>query len=217
MAVLAQCSSTPPLKILMEPTPTNYQLLNELQKRSGAFTAEIVPTPAAELISALVAGRGDVVANLIVPPEREEPAVDLMPFLTGIREVVATGPAEKRLVSLEDLEGRSIHVARNGRHLASLERLNQQLAKINKPGCTIVAVDASLTDEELLKQVDAGKIPATLVDSHVADAARKGLKNISVNDEVAVSQDIVVAWATRRNSPELQTRIKAIIDAHPSR
>lgn len=220
IAALAQCSSTPQpvagkpaqaLRVLIDPTPANYQIANDVFRKTAVFKPEFLPTPAGELIAALNAGRGDVIANLIVPPEREEPTVDLVPAITGVREVVATGPNEKRLVSLEDLEGRRIHVAKNSRHFASLERLNQQMAKINKPGCTIVGIDGAVSDDDLLKMVNDGKIPATLVDSHVADAVKFNHPGISINNDIAVSQDIVVAWATRRDSLELRDKIRAIL------
>jgi hypothetical protein len=34
---------------------------------------------------------------------------------------------------------------------------------------------------------------------------------ISINNDIAVSQDIVVAWATRRDSLELRDKIRAIL------
>ena len=174
----------------------------------------ILPVAITDLIPALNEGRGDLVANILITPDRVEPTVTLVPALTNIREFVVTAPGQPRFVSLEDLEGRSIHVRKSSAHFASLQRTNQRLAQINKPGGTIVPADESLSDEALLQQVDAGELPATMVDSHIAALWKPALPHVSINEEVAVSQDAVVAWAVRKDSPALLERVNAFAKAN---
>ena len=248
MAALAQCSSprespataqanATTLRILVEGTSTNYVsseetdphgMVPEIAGRFKRFLGasgenvrfEFVETrDASKLIPELLAGHGDIVANLIMPPEREEPTVDLVPYMTGIREVIAIAPEQRPLASLEDIEGRSVYVARDlpegsgeGPHFTSLQRLNQQLAKINKPGCNIVALgpnDGERGESYLLRLVDAGSIPATVVYSHVAERMKDRIKKATINSDVAVSQDIVLAWAVRKDSPKLREQLTA--------
>lgn len=219
------------LRILVTASPTNYYveagvqggatyaaartLKAFLRDATGArdLTAAILPVAAADLITALNDGRGDVVANILITPDREEPTVTLVPALTNIRELVVTAPGQPRFLSLEDLEGRSIHVRKSSAHYASLQRINQRLAQINKPGGTIVPADESLTDEELLAKVAAGELPATLVDSHIAALWKPVLNGVSINEDVAVSQDAVVAWAVRKDSPALLEQLNAFAKA----
>jgi len=80
--------------------------------------------------------------------------------------------------------------------------LNDQLTKINRPPARIV-ISTAKTDEDLLEMVDAGKVPATIVDSYVFDQWRKTFQKITANPDVAVSQDGKLAWVTRKDSPKL--------------
>lgn len=217
------------LRILVTASPTNYYVKDGVQGgatyaavkafeaflRASASTRElktaILPTATADLITALNEGRGDLVANILITPDREETTVTLVPVLTNIRELVVTAPGQPRFLSLEDLEGRSIHVRKSSAHFASLQRINQRLAQINKPGGTIVAADESLSDEALLAKVDAGELPATLVDSHLAALWKARLPHVSINEDVAVSQDAVLAWAIRKDAPALLERVNAFV------
>jgi membrane-bound lytic murein transglycosylase MltF len=131
-----------------------------------------------------------------------------------VREVLATGPGVPPIVSLEDVAGRSIHVRRSSDHFASLTRLNGQLAKINKPGAKIVAMDPALSDEDLLKMVNDGRIPITLVDQYLVATWRPVFDKIAVNTDVSVSQDGVYAWVVRKDSPKLLALINDFIKSH---
>jgi membrane-bound lytic murein transglycosylase MltF len=182
---------------------------------SPAIRIVLIPTRADDLVEALNAGRGDIVADLIVAPDRDPPPVATVPALVNIRELVVTGPGVPPLVSLEDLEGRRIHVPKNSRHEASLALVNRRLARIGKQGCTIVTVDPSLTDEDLLTRVDEGSIPATVVHSHIFAAWRRAFARLAVNDDVAVSQDAVLAWAVRTDAPQLLAALKSFATAAP--
>src|SRR6478736_649778 len=127
----------------------------------------VIDTPEDALISDLLAAKGDVAANLLVTFERDDKVAFAKPILTNVLELVVTGPKEPRLVSLEDVGGRSIHVRKSSDHYVSLIRLNAQLKAINRPLVKIVVAPGSPTDEELLAQVNAGKIPATLADDYL--------------------------------------------------
>lgn len=217
------------LRILVTTGPTNYFVKDGVQggttyaaatafetflhatASTRALKVAILPTATADLITALNEGRGDLVANILITPDREEPTVTLVPALANIRELVVTAPGQPRFLSLEDLEGHSIHVRKSSAHFASLQRINQRLAQINKPGGTIVAADESLTDEALLEKVDAGDLPATLVDSHIAALRKPLLPHVSINEDVAISQDAVLAWAIRKDAPALLERVNAFV------
>ncbi len=218
------------LRILVPLSRTSYYVEGGLQhgatfaagKHFEAFlkaagtpvTVVFVPTRSEDLVAALNAGRGDIAANLLVSPDQNPPLAATVSGLTGVSEVVVTGPKVPKLVSLEDLEGRKIHVRRSSRHFANLTRLNERLAEIGKRGCTIVAASESLEDEDLLAMVNDGKIPATVVDSHIAALWKPVLEGLSVNEDIAVSQDAVIAWAVRIDAPRLLAQVQAFKARH---
>ena len=225
------------LRVLVTPSRTHFAVVDGLH-RGAAVDAGIaleaflnarrapaqppievvfVPAPENALVSELVAGRGDVAANILFTFERDDQIAFAAPARSGIRELVVTGPGVPPMVSLEDVAGRSIHARKSSDHYASLVRLNEQLARIDKPGCTIVVADESLTDEDLVALVNDGSIPATLVNDYILDVWSGVFASVSVNRDVAVSQDGVQAWAVRKESPALLALVTEFMTTHEMR
>lgn len=171
-----------------------------------------IETPEDKLIPDLLAGKGDVAANLLLTFERDDKVAFAKPIRSGIRELVITGPKEPPLVTLEDVGGRTIHVRGTSDHHASLVRLNAQLKGINRPPAHIVVTNA--TDEALLEMVNSGKIPATIADDYIFDLWSKRLPDLKANRDVAVSQDGVLAWVTRKDNVQLLENMNALFSLY---
>jgi membrane-bound lytic murein transglycosylase MltF len=177
-------------------------------------TPVFIETPEDQLIPSLLAGKGDVAANVLLSFARDEQVAFAPPIKTGIRELVVTDVGA-RLVSLEDVGGRTIQVRKNSDHHASLLRLNEQLKKINRPPATIVVDEKTLTDEDLLDGVNAGRIRATVVDEYIFDFWQKQFPKIAnINRDVAVSQDGSLSWVTRKDAPQLIRFMKEFFSTH---
>lgn len=187
-----------------------------LNQRVGPRTISVllISTSETTLVSDVIAGHGDIAANVRRTFERDDRVAFARPMRAGVREIIVTGPGVGPLVSLEDAGGRSIHVRRNSDHHASLVRLNEQLKKIDRPQAKIVFAPAPQTDEELLDLVNSGKIPATLVDDYIYDAHRAQLDKTAVNRDVAVSQDGEIAWVTRKESTKLLSLLDEFFSTH---
>ena len=99
--------------------------------RKRDVTPVFIETREDQLIPSLLAGKGDVAANVLLTFTRDEQVAFAPPIKTGIRELVVTDVGAP-LVSLEDVGGRTIHVRKNSDHHASLIRLNEQLKKNNR-------------------------------------------------------------------------------------
>ncbi len=225
------------VRILVAPSRTYYSTDNNLQRGasfdsgvafvrfvtaqrgSGAAPLEAVFIPTAEdaLVRDLLAGRGDIAVNLRQTFERDDQVAFAAPTRTGIRELIVTGSGQRPVVSLEDLGGREIHVRKSSDHHASLVRLNEQLKKIARPPSRIVLADEKLTDEDLLDRVNEGTYPATLADDYVFEARQRELTSVKANKDVAVSQDGVIAWVTRKDAPQLLAAVNAFFAAHRPR
>lgn len=220
------------LRVLIAPSPTQFEIVNGSRRGRGHDVAEalqaflnqregvrgipvlLIATPEDALIKDLLAGKGDVAANILLTFERDEQVAFAAPVVTGIRELVVTGPGQPPLVSLEDIGGRTIHVRRSSDHYASLLRLNEQLKGINRPPARIVVAPADATDDQLLEMVNSGKIPATIADNYLFNALRKTLTKLAANPDVAVSQDGVLAWVTRKDAPKLLTVLNEFFSTH---
>lgn len=167
-----------------------------------------------QLIPSLLAGKGDVAANLLLTFARDEKVAFAPPIKTDIRELVVTGGGSP-LVSLEDVGGRTIHVRRDSDHHASLIRLNEQLQKNNRREAIIAFDERAKTDEDLLDSVNAGRIRATIVDDYIFDRWKGELMKIAdTNPDIAVSQDGVLAWVTCKDVPALTAALKDFFSTH---
>lgn len=107
-------------------------LKDDLNKRLGTETLRVhvvlIPVTRDRLIPALLPGYGDIAAtNLTITPERLERVDFSDPLLTGVAELVVTGPASPPLRGFEDLAGRQIHVRESSSYFTSLGRLNESL------------------------------------------------------------------------------------------
>jgi membrane-bound lytic murein transglycosylase MltF len=173
-----------------------------------------IPTAEDALVTELLAGRGDVAANVRQTFERDDQVAFATPTRTGIREWIITGSGQRPVVSLEDVGGRVIHVRKSSDHHASLIRLNEQLARIDRPGSRIAFASEALTDEDLVDRVNEGTFPATLSDDYLFEARRRELTSVASNKDVAVSQDGVIAWVARKDAPQLLAAINAFFAAH---
>lgn len=188
------------------------QKLAEHAKRDVA--AVFIETREDQLIPSLLAGKGDVAANLLLTFARDEQVAFAPPIKTDIRELVVTDTGSV-LVSLEDVGGRRIHVRKNSDHHASLIRLNEQLQKNSRRQAVIIVDDKTRTDEELLDSVNAGRIRATIVDDYIFDRWQSDmLKIAATNRDIAVSQDGSLSWVTRKDAPNLTAFLKEFFTSH---
>lgn len=209
------------VRVLVVPSRTHYHLANGMLRgrtvdAAVAFeqfvneriaprriTVALIPSSETSVIPDLLSGQADVATNVLRTFERDDQVAFANAVRTGVREIVVTGAGEPPLVSLEDVGGRTIHVRENSDHHASLVRLNDQLKKIDRPTARIAVAPGAQTDEDLLELVNAGRVPATLVDDYVYDRWRASLDKTAANREVAVSQGGEIAWVTRKDSPRL--------------
>jgi membrane-bound lytic murein transglycosylase MltF len=190
--------------------------LNKELGRGGARRVHVllIPTPRDHLLTGLVEGRGDIAsAGLTITPERREIVDFSEPFSTELREVVVTGPGAPPLESLDDLAGTEIFVRRSSSYYESLAALNRSFEAAGKPPMTLRPADEHMEDEDLLEMVNAGLIPMVVVDEHKAELWAEVFDAITVRSDLAVRTGGQLAWAFRKNSPQL----KAVVDRFVSR
>ncbi|MBW2412133.1 MAG: lytic transglycosylase F, partial [Deltaproteobacteria bacterium] len=200
-----------------------YDLLEEFEKyvnkKIKANTLKInvvyIPVRRDELIPGLVKGRGDIaVANLTITSQRQKHVDFSDPLMTGVRELLVTGPAAPSVTSLDDLAGREIHVRKSSSYYESLVELNTSFKKKGRKPVKLILADDLLEDEDLLEMVNAGLIPMIIMDSHKAQFWTQIFDKIKVHSEISVRTGGEIAWAFRKNSPKLKTVINKFVAGH---
>lgn len=171
-----------------------------------------IPVPRDQLIPALLDGRGDIAAaNLTITPERQELVDFSIPLLKNVRELVITGTGTRPMSSINELSGKSVHVRESSSYHSSLLLANAKLKERGLKPINIVGANELLEDEDLLEMVNAQLIPAIVVDSHKAHFWGQIFDNIQIHEELAVRHGGNIAWAFRKNSPELEQVINRFV------
>ena len=180
------------------------ELQKWLNRKHGSETLPIrvmfIPTARQHLLQDLAEGFGDIAAgNLTITPERLK-VVDFIDPVSGpVDEIVVTGPNSPALNSLADLAKVPLYVRKSSSYYEHLTRLDeeQQLRLKIRPA------DEALEDEDLLEMVNAGLLPLAIVDNQNAAFWAQIFPDIRLHEELVVNRGSRIAWAIRKDSPEL--------------
>jgi len=182
--------------------------------KTGNLKIHVVPLamPRDMLIPALQAGRIDLIAaQLTITPERQQLVDFTDPTRRHVNEIVVTGPAGPALSSVDDLSGKTVFARKTSSYYSSLQTLNRRFAVEKKRPVDIQEASESLEDDDLLEMVNAGLIPAVVVDDYLADFWKKVFTKLTVHDAIKLRLDGTLAVAIRKNSPKLAAALNGFV------
>ena len=180
----------------------------KIKRKYLKVRAVFIPVRRDQLVPGLIAGKGDIVAaHLTITPERQQVVDFTAAGLSNVSEVVVSGPASPKIASLDDLSGKDVFVRKSSSYYESLLALNEKFAVEKKPPVTLKEAPETLEDEDLLEMLNAGIIPLVVVNKHLADFWKQIFKQLTVHDNVAVRTGGEIAWAIRKDSPQLKVRL----------
>ena len=179
------------------------------------LAVQFVPMSRAELIPALVEGKGDIImADLTVTPERAAVVDFVEPWIAGVEEVVVTGPNGPAISSVEDLSGKSVFVRPSSSYYQSLQELNTRLTSAGKPLVELTPAPEELEDEDLLEMASADLVDIVVVDNHKAWFWQRVWPSLKVYPSAALRKGGEIAWAIRKDSPQLETQLNGFLAAN---
>ncbi len=191
-------------------------MLNRTRKKAvDEIQVLIVPTRRTRLISSLLAGLGDIAAGNLTVTEKRKKLVDFSgPVFRDVREIVVTHSSVDTLTSADDLSGKKIPVQEGSSPLESLEELNQRLTASGKAAVQIEVIDDVVDSGGILEMVNAGIFRAMVVDEHISEFWAQILPDIVLQRDVALREKADIAWAYRKNSPELAAVLNDFVKQH---
>ena len=198
------------------------QLEREINQREGLQTRLVrvvfIPVPRNRLINYVTTGLADIAMGNISITESNSRVVDFsIPFIRNSKELVVTGPGAPRLSSIEDLAGLEISIQTPGNYQKTLDRLNQSLTEQGLPPITIDKVDELLEPDEILELVQAGLLPMTVIDKHLAEFWGQVFPDLIVHTDLVVGSERDIGWAFRKNSPKLEDVLNEFLRTHRPR
>lgn len=198
---------------------TGVQFEKFINKREKTKTIKIkvvfLPTSRTKLLEKLASGYGDIaIGNLTITDGRRKIVDFSTPFAKNVSEVVVTGRSVATLKRPYDVSGMEIYVRKSSSYYENLMNLNEVLKTADKEPVKIVEADEHLEDSDLLEMVNAGLIPAVIVDTHKATFWKKVFPEIKVHNKAKTHSGGQIAWALRKNSPELKGVIAEFAKDH---
>ena len=186
-----------------------------LQQKHLKVRVLFLPVSRDELLPALAAGKGDIAAaNLTITPERQKQVGFSSPLYANASEVVVSGAGTPALSSAEDLAGKEVFVRKSSSYRESLTALNKRFVAEKRPRIVIKEAPEALEDEDLIEMVNAGLLPLIIVDQHKAAFWQQVFPGIRINEKAAVRTGGNIAWALRKDSPQLKTAVDDFLARH---
>jgi membrane-bound lytic murein transglycosylase MltF len=174
-----------------------------------------IPVARDKLLSGLADGLGDIAAgNLTITDMRSEIVDFGHPLITGVREILVTGPGAPALATLDDLSGQEVFARPSSSYWEHLEAKNQSLVAEGKAPITLTKLDEELEDEDVMEMVNAGLLPWAVVDQGKADIWSSLYTSMVLRRDVVIHDGGEIAWAFRKNSPLLKEAVDAFCDTH---
>jgi membrane-bound lytic murein transglycosylase MltF len=197
-----------------------YDLLQAFEKHvnqalgsKARVQVVVIPVPRDQLLPALIEGRGDIAAaNLTITPGRQKLVDFADPLLTGISELLVTGPATGQVASLDELAAETaVYVRRSSSYYEHLVELNRQRKAAGRDEIRVVPAGENLEDEDLLEMVAVGLLPAIVVDSHKVALWAQIIDGLVVHPDIAISAGGQIGWAIRRDNPKLKSVVNGFV------
>jgi membrane-bound lytic murein transglycosylase MltF len=174
------------------------------------------PEARGDLIQDLNEGLGDVAMGyLTVTPERRKEIDFSNPTADDVSEIVVTAAGRPPLTSPRDLSGREVYLRKDSSYYESVEKLNAELKKAGKPPVKIRIAPDNLEAEDILEMVNAGLVPATIVDANRAKFWKQVFTKIELYPQAAVRTGGQMAWMIRKNSPRLKKELDDFLARYP--
>lgn len=192
-----------------QPMGYEYELLNLLAQELDVKLKLVVTKNIDEAFRKLNLGEGDIIAhNLTITKSRKEQVSFTTPHYQTRQVLVQRKPDNWRKMKLHEIEemlirnpidliGKEVYVRKGSSYFTRLKHLSEEV------GGDILAVEgfADVETEALIKMVAEGVIDYTIADDDVAKVNKTYYPNIDIKTAISFPQRI--AWAVRKNSPDL--------------
>ncbi len=197
-----------------------YELLKQyeayinkrIKKRTKKIKLIFLPVHFSSLIPYVKNGLGDIAAaGLTITPQRKKMVTFTYPYLNNINEILVTNKNVKGIKSIYDLSGKTIYVRQKSSYISHLWNINGRLKSKHKKPVKIKVLPEVIGTEDILEMVNAGALKYTVADSHIAALWAKVLPNIKVHKNIVIHKGGKIAWAIRKNNPQLLKSLNAFI------
>ena len=172
----------------------------------------VIPVARDQLVPALLEGRGDLIsASLTITEERREVVDFSIPVSKPLNEILVTGPSAPEIGRLEDLAGEFVYLREDSSYRESVDRINERFTAEGLDPIRVKVLPGSLEDDDLIEMVNAGLLPWAVVDDYKPLLWKDVFEDVEVRDDLVFREGGQIAWAMRKDSPQLKASIDAFL------
>lgn len=184
-----------------------YELVSRFADNHD-LKVEVVPIQSDDdPISMLNRGEGDLIAgNYAITEDRTSHILFSRPY-NFVNQVLVHSDSLSGIDDLSRLEGMTITVRRNSSYYSTLKSLQEEGYDI-----TIDEVGEGWNTEALMLEVAEGRKTATISDDNLYQVTSNYIDGIT--SSLVLSESDTVAWATRKNAPELKEQMDKFMSRH---
>ncbi|MFV2031568.1 MAG: transporter substrate-binding domain-containing protein [Gammaproteobacteria bacterium] len=187
------------------PLAEQQRMAEDFALSHGLIPELIIVKNFAELIPALVAGKGDlIISNLTINEQRRE-KISFSVAVSQVREQVVVRKDDDSVTRVRDLNGKLLMVNRDSTFWDALQWLRE-----NKyPDMEVLATPDNELHEQILDRLSDGEIDATILDSNLVEIYQSYRSDIKVATNFSGQRDI--GWGIRRDAPRLVSAINKFL------
>ena len=122
------------------------------------------------------------------------------PLASGVKEIVVTAKDAPPIATLDDLAGRTVYVRPQSARETHLRELSDRLVAKGLAPIDVQLAPPELEPEDLLEMVNAGLMPAIVVNRYYATFWAQVFPEIVVREDLVVAEGQDVGFAMRKGS-----------------
>src|SRR5262249_7747847 len=110
--------------------------------------------------------------------------------------------------------GQRVYVRKASSYEPSLRALSETIKKSGRPPVLIEVAPENLEDDDLLEMVNAGLLPAVIVDDYLARFWKKVFPEMVLQEHIVLRSGSHLGVAIRKNNPKLRAALNNFMSKH---
>lgn len=184
-----------------------FELVSRFAEEHGLKVEVVLLGIDDDPITLLNQGEGDLIAsNYAITPDRTPHIAFSRPY-NFVNQVLVQPEGEALVEDVSGLEGKTVSVRRTSSYYTTLKSLQEQGLDI-----TIEEVGEDWNTEALIHEVAEGRMQATASDDNLFRVASNYIERVQAG--LVLAEQDTVAWAIRKNAPQLKEKMDAFMTDH---
>ncbi|MDP2989608.1 MAG: transporter substrate-binding domain-containing protein, partial [Kiritimatiellota bacterium] len=174
----------------------------------GVRPAAVFVETRAALVTALLAGKGDIIASYLTPTETLKKKLSFSATLFSYRELIVGRLSMSALTRITDLKGRTLAAQKDTAQWETAQALNRRYPEIR-----LQVLPETLSADAILDALAAGKLDLILTDDYSLGIARQYRSDFKPVLDLGIERGLV--WGARPRNTQLLSALDSYLKQAP--